>query len=386
MNLTSVLAGGIGAWGRLPLLVALAVLLTGCQTAASPTQASETKGTGVSPDAASQAPATGPAASAPTKPGGAPQTLQKVRLSATGLMAEAPHYIAMEKGYFRDLGIEVEIATIATGGDVMGALSAGQLDVVGGGVNLGTFNAVLRGVPLAVVADQTYLTPGADGDIWMVRSDLVNQIQSVRDLRGRKVAINSTTSPLVYMLGKTLETQGMKMEDVEIVTVPFPDMIAAFENKAIDAGIEVEPFVARAEELGVAKAWMEISQAIGPMEVGVAFFNTDWAKMNHDLAVNYLVAYLRGAHEYYAAMNHGANRTEVIGILTKYLAIKDPALYDSMRWLGINPDGQVDISSVQDQIDWYFRQGYLNERVSAERVVDHSYLDAALKIVGRYRR
>ncbi len=368
------------------LVVAVAVLLsvlTACGSPVAPKAPTSTSGQPVPTQKMAEKPLASPtrAATAPAAKGE-----QIVHLGGTGLISDAPFYIGMEKGYFKEAGIDIDLVSFASAGDVMASLSAGQLDVVGGGINIGTFNAVARNLPVLVVADRAYLTHGFDGDIWMVRSDLADQIKSIRDLKGRKVAINAASSPLVYMIGKALDKNGMRLQDINIVVLPFPDMVAAFKNKAIDVAIEVEPFVAHIEEAGFAKAWFEVSKETGPMETGVVFFNADWAKKNHELANQFMVAFLKGARDYYDAMRHGPNRAEVVRILTKYTTMKDPALYDKVRWIGLNPDGFVDVASLKDQVAWYVKHGDMKEPVAIDKVVDNTYLEYALNKLGKYKK
>jgi ABC-type nitrate/sulfonate/bicarbonate transport system substrate-binding protein len=113
------------------LLVVVAIWLSACAPASSPPVA-----TGPAP--ATAAPASGnPAAAATTTsaaraasiPAPAVQPLspmEKVRLLSIGIAAQAPTYLAIERGYFRDVGIEPEIIAAASTGDVVTLLSNGQ--------------------------------------------------------------------------------------------------------------------------------------------------------------------------------------------------------------------------------------------------------------------
>ncbi|HEY7066555.1 MAG TPA: ABC transporter substrate-binding protein [Chloroflexota bacterium] len=373
---------------RLAALVAtLALALAACATPASP-PAPSAQPPAAPPAAAANPPAAGSSAATTPAPTAATAaaSLRKVQVAVVGAQSEAAIFIGMEKGYYAEAGMEVELTRAAGAGDVVALLAAGQLDVLAGGLNVGILNAIASGLPIAVVADHSHLVPGNDSNIIMVRSDLAGQINKAADLRGRTVAINTTSSPLAYALGKALEAEGLTFDDVQVVTLPFPEMIVGFRNQAIDAATEIEPFVSVARDQRLAEIWKPVSEIVGPMEIGVLTLNVDWAQRDRQLANEFMVAFLRGARESYDAIHNGPRRPEVIRILTQYTDVKDPALYDKLIWADVNPDGYVDVASIEDQMAWYLRRGDLKQPVPIDRVVDNSYVDYALSKLGRFQR
>lgn len=97
-----------------------------------------------------------------------------------------------------------------------------------------------QGVPIKVV----YLGH-RDGTAMMVHRE--SQIYSVRDLRGKRVAIPNRFSNQHLLFRRALQQVGMKIEDVELVEMPPPDMPAALYAKAVDAISSGEPFMAQTE-------------------------------------------------------------------------------------------------------------------------------------------
>jgi hypothetical protein len=62
-----------------------------------------------------------------------------------------------------------------------------------------------------------------------------------------------------------------------------------------------------------------------------------------------------------------------------------PTVFDGMGFMHINPDGKVNLASIQDLMNWYVQMGYLSEPVDLTRVVDPSFVDAALAKLGAYQ-
>jgi NitT/TauT family transport system substrate-binding protein len=97
-----------------------------------------------------------------------------------------------------------------------------------------------QGVPIKIV----YLGH-RDGTAMMVNK--ASDIHSVRDLRGKRVAVPNRFSNQYLLLLKALADQGMSLKDIEMVEMPPPDMPAALYSKAVDAISSGEPFMAQTE-------------------------------------------------------------------------------------------------------------------------------------------
>ena len=128
--------------------------------------------------------------------------------------------------------------------------------------------------------------------------------------------------------------------------------------------------------------WKVTTDFLESWEVAGVIYNSNWAAKNPDLARNFMMAWLRGARDYYKAAYFGPNRKEVVDIAVKYTRVKDPALYDKMNWFYITPNGYVDKRSIQDQISWYYKHGYITAGPPLTKVVDDSYVRHALERIG----
>jgi NitT/TauT family transport system substrate-binding protein len=238
-----------------------------------------------------------------------------------------------------------------------------------------------------VVAHRTRDVDGNSVDVLMVRGDLKGQVREVRDLRGRKVAINAAGAPHHYMIARMLEGSGLTLKDVEIVYMPWPDMAAAFANKAIDAAGLVEPFVAQLESKNAAFALKRASDAIRnpDWEVAVLFYNTDWARKNPRVANEFMTAYVKAARDLLEAWNRGRNRAEIVDILIKHTRVKDRALYDRMHWGHVDPNGAILKESLRDQQEFYARLGQVPKKVDIDEMLDDRYVKYALEKLGAQR-
>lgn len=101
-----------------------------------------------------------------------------------------------------------------------------------------------RGVPESVVA-----LSHRHGDFLTVAKD----IKSVRDLKGKRVAIPHRMSVHNILLSQALKKEGLTLKDVEWIEMPPPDMPSALARGDIKGFIVAEPFGAKAIQAGFGK-------------------------------------------------------------------------------------------------------------------------------------
>ena len=61
------------------------------------------------------------------------QTTATLRVGTIGVMADIGLYVAVERGYFAERGLKVEMVSVTSAADVMAMVAAGQIELVGGG-------------------------------------------------------------------------------------------------------------------------------------------------------------------------------------------------------------------------------------------------------------
>ena len=307
----------------------------------------------------------------------------KVVIGSVPGIAAAGTYIADAKGYFRDAGIDVEIADLASAADAMAALATNQFQVVEGGYSAGYWNALAKNFPV-ITAFERGSRPTNHKIV--VPPNMKDKIKTVADLKGHSVAVNAPGSLTVYELGKMLEHSGLTLKDVDVKYMPFPQMLVAFKNGAVDAAEEIPPLVNIGQEQGLMTVVGSVDDTLKPYPLAsIAYqINTDWAAKNKDVARKFFVAIARGTRDYCQAYHHGPNRDEVIDIMMKYKVMKDRALLDRIPWQGRDPNGRMDPETALDIQDWFFKNGMITKKFPAARLVDTSYADYVAKTLGPF--
>src|SRR5438067_233414 len=223
---------------RVVTLAPFAWLLTACgSTPAAPGSSLSTASSAASRSSAA-APSSGPL-----------NPTQKVNLGLVGLSAEAGFYIAEERGYFKEEGLQVETAKMG-GTQQIAALASGQLDFGTGAPNAGLFNAIGREVPLKMVAPSAVLLPGSRDAAGILRQDYFDsgRYKEPKDIKGMTVAIPSRGNSNEMTLDTFLTRAGLTQADIDFKLLPFPDQLAALTNKSVDVAWSTEPFITIAME------------------------------------------------------------------------------------------------------------------------------------------
>lgn len=154
-----------------------------------------------------------------------------------------PLYVAQEKGYFKDEGLDVEIMYIQSDTPQEGfdLLATRQIDARLSALDESTLYWTPE-TPFAVVL-ATDVSAGGDGVL--VRND--RGIGSVEDLKGKRVGLWLTT-PSHFLLNHLLHESGMSEEDVTLVDMPAEAAAAAVVAGDVDAAVTWSPYLAQAAE------------------------------------------------------------------------------------------------------------------------------------------
>ena len=328
------------------------------------------------PSAPSSAPASAPAAptaapadagTSPT-PGALPPPLDPPQMVHVGLLqaiSDAGVYIGLDRGYYRDLGLDLQVETVPDPNTLSSLINTSQLDVGGPGVNLSPFLAAARGIGVKMVADKGQLRPGFGYVSVIVRQDLLDsgEVRSFADLRGRTLAKAAPCDAGDPPIQHGLDRAGLTRDDVDIVHLSFPDMNTALANHALDAAWQLEPLIALADQQGIARKLVGGDELYPNQEIGTLYYSPEFAK-RVDAARRFMVAYVRGLRDYNDAFGKNVGRAAVVQILAKYTTVKDPSLYDKMIPAGLDPNGRINLQGMRDNLAVWTRLGCVTGEVA----------------------
>ena len=311
------------------------------------------------------------------------QTVVKVGMKQVS--SDAGILVGMAKGYYESLGIKIEPIQFNSGQEMINQLAAGQLDVGATVSSSGLFNAMSRDIPVKIVADKGINIPTQGYYRLVIRKDLENTIKDYSDLKGRKIAIVGAASLDELSLERVLNKGNMTLKDVDVQVIrSFPDMLVSLSNQSIDAAMVIEPFITQGMNKGILSPWKDPMEYDPDAQTALLVFGTSLTK-NPEVANRFMTAYIQSVRDYNDAFFKNKNKEEMIDILCKYSVVKDAKLYETMYPTGLNPDGYLKTKGIALDLAWYKKNDLLKSDLQLYDVVDHSFVDFALKILGPYK-
>ena len=223
---------------------------------------------------------------------------KKVKVGVLKLTSSAPIFLGVERGTFREFGIEPELVYFQAAQPMAVAIAAGEIEVGATGLTAGLFNVVAGGEKVWVVADKGREWPGYPLTALLVQKD--GPVRSVRDLKGKKVGITQLGSTFHYMLGNLLEQEGLSLGDVEPAPLrTLGAMAEALEARRVDAILIPQPFAGAAVEKGFGRILFWVGDKL-PYQVAAIFYSKAFAQ-DRERAVAFMKGYVKAARLYFDA-------------------------------------------------------------------------------------
>lgn len=327
---------------------------------------------------------TGLAAAALTMPTLGAQAADAITIGATRLASQAATFIAVDRGYFKDEGIDAKIAFFQSAQPIAVAIASGDVDfgmtaITGGLVNLAEKDAV------RVVGGALTEEPGVDGNIILASKEAYGAgLTSPDKLSGHSFGITQQGSSFHYMAAKIAEGAGFDLSTLRLVPLQKVGAVsAALSSGQIDAWA-IQPNVAKTlEAKDAAVAIGKVSDYLPNYQVTTIFTALATTKEKPELVKHVLKALSRGAADYNAALvDKTADPKEadaVTAIVAKYaypdtdIAKAGPAI--SGGAMRLSKDAALNVKSVADQLDWMKSEKLVPAAASIDKLVDPQFVE-----------
>lgn len=227
------------------------------------------------------------------------------KISVNSWVGYGPMYLAQDKGFFKDEGLDVQITDMEDTAQRKAAMIKGDVDALGDTVDLLVLSRAEK-VPSVTVL-QVDESNGADGIL------TTNNISSIQDLKGKKVAAQKNfvgESFLMYLLKKN----NISVNDVQIIDTESGAAGAAFVSGKVDAAVTFEPWLSKAKERKDGKVLVSSADEPGVI-VDTVSVNETYLKNNPENVKKFMRAWFK-ALDYWKS-----NPDESNEIMSKYYNI-----------------------------------------------------------------
>ena len=226
----------------------------------------------------------------------------------------APLYLGIKKGFFKEQNLTITPKLAEGGAAITPAVLSGDFQI-GFSNNVSLLIAASKGLPVQVISEG--VLGGKDkSEAWADLLVLKNgPIKNGKDLEGKTIAVNTLKNICEVTIKASLEKEGVDVNKLKWLEVPFPDMNAALDAKRVDGACVVEPFVSQGKA-GKARGIDPFYVNTAPdLSVATYFTSKQYAEQNPEIVDRFVTA-INKSLDY--AQSHP---DETRAVLTEYTQI-----------------------------------------------------------------
>src|SRR3982074_344396 len=299
------------------------------------------------------------------------QDLQKAKVGVLRLSSSAPVFIAQDKGYFRDAGLDIELKFFDAAQPIAVAVTSGDIDFAITAFTAGLYNLAGKGT-LKVIGGMSREKAGYPLIGYFASNKAYAAgLKMPKDLAGKRVAVTQVGSSFHYSLGLLADKYKFKLADVKVLPLQsLSNAAAALKGETVDAALLPISTARSLVDSGGAK-FLGWAGDETPWQPG-AVFASPKTLPNGALVTKLLSALVRADREYHdvvlASVKDGKadinERTKpLLAIIAKYTNLPVEQVVGNCAY--IDPDGKLDVKNVGNQISWLQEQGFVDKGFGA---------------------
>src|SRR5947209_9280242 len=310
------------------------------------------------------------------------QASLKAKVGVLRLSSSAPVFIAQDKGYFREAGLDIELKFFDAAQPIAVAVTSGDVDFGVTAFTAGLYNLAGKGT-LKVIGGMSREKPGYPLIGYFASNNAYAAgLKTPKDLAGKRIAVTQVGSSFHYSLGLLADKYGFKLGDVKVLPLQsLSNAAAALKGETVDAA--VLPVSTRPTLMDSCGAkflgWVGDET---PWQLG-AVFASPKTLTNKVLVTKLLGALAKTDREYHdvilAAVKDGKapiNETTkpLLEIIARYTNLPVEQVVGNCAY--IDPDGKLDVGNVDNQIKWLQEQGFADKGFEANAIIAKDYVKA----------
>lgn len=304
---------------------------------------------------------------------------KKIKVGALRFTSHSGSFVAQERGYFADAGLDVEFEFFQAAQPMAVAIASGDVDYAVTAISGGLISLADKGA-IKVIGGALKEEAGIDGQKYLISDGSYQAgIKTLKDLDGKKYAVTQAGSSFHYMGAKMAAAEGIDLSFTPLQKVGA--IIGAMKSGQVDAW-SIVPHIAK--PLAAAGAWhmvANVSDYIPDYQVTTVFTSSGNAANERGLTESFLEGFGRGVDDYAAAMiDATADQDAMVDLIHKYVytdrerAKAAPSIINgTMR---LSKGSALNMASVQDQLSWFQSEGLVGADITLDTLVDDSYVEA----------
>src|SRR5438132_221626 len=223
-----------------------------------------------------------------------------------------PIWVAQEKGFFRDNGVDMQITPTPGSVYQLVNLIDGKFDIAMTAIDNLIAYREGQGEDPKIGPDLIAVMGADQGFLKLVT---VPEVKKIPDLRGKTVSVDARTTGYAFVLFEILDRNGLREPDYKVERAGgVLQRFQALMEKKHDGTLLLSPFEVQAEARGF-NTLASANQVLGRYQGLVAGVRRSWAEKNRGALVGFIRAYVRAVEWLYDP----GNKAEAIALFRKNL-------------------------------------------------------------------
>jgi NitT/TauT family transport system substrate-binding protein len=306
----------------------------------------------------------------------------KAKVGVLRLSSSAPVFIAQDKGYFHEAGLDIELKFFDAAQPIAVATTSGDVDFGVTAFTAGLYNLAGKGT-LKVIGGMSREKPGYPLIGYFASNNAhAAGLKTPKDLAGKRIAVTQVGSSFHYSLGLLADKYGFKLSDVKIVPLQsLSNAAAALKGETVDAALLPISTARKLMDDGGAKFLGWVGDET-PWQLG-AVFASPKTLANKILVTRFLDVLERADREYHdvilASVRNGnavinEKTKPLLEIIAKYTNLPVEQVVGNCAY--IDPSGKLDVKNVDNQIKWLQDQGFVDKGFGVDAIIDKDFVKA----------
>lgn len=306
---------------------------------------------------------------------------KKIKVGALRFTSHSASFIAVERGYFADAGLDVELEFFQAAQPMAVAIASGDVDYAVTAVSGGLISLADKGA-VKVIGGALTEEAGIDGQQIIV-SDAAFQsgVTSPAQLAGKGYAVTQSGSSFHYVGSNIAAKEGIEMSFKPLQKVGA--IIGALKSGQVDAW-NIVPHIAKPlAGSGAVHIIGAVQDFLPDYQITTAFTSAKNASDERSQTEDFLAAFSKGIDDYNGTMidkvGGDAGVDEMVNLIHKYVYTDRPIekaapsiINGTMR---LSPNAALNVSSIQHQLSWFQSEGLVGSDITLDTIVDDSYAE-----------
>ncbi len=306
---------------------------------------------------------------------------RKVTVGALRFTSHSGSFIALERGYFADAGLDVELKFFQAAQPMAVAIASGDVDYAVTAVSGGLISLAGKGA-IKVIGGALSEEKGIDGQK-ILASDAAFKagVTAPKALDGKTFGMTTAGSSFHYMGSKIAAAEGVSMKFKPLQKVGA--IIGALKSGQIDAWSIVPHIAKPLSGSGAVHIIGNVSDYLPDYQVTTVFTSSKNASDERDMTEAFLSGFSKGVGDYNSTMidkaGGDAGVNEMVDLIHKYVYADRPRekaapsiINGTMR---LNSGAALNVSSVADQLAWFQSEDLVDKSITLETLLDTSYVE-----------